>query len=64
MFGLANAPAIPAEDYCSAAAVVANQAIVALVAAAVAASSIAVHSGLADDRIAALQPPALRYFPA
>jgi hypothetical protein len=60
----ANAPANPAEDYCSAVAaavaVVANQAVAVLVAAG-AVSSTAVHSGLAAGRIAALQRPVLRY---
>jgi hypothetical protein len=60
-FGLANASANSAADYCSAVAaaavaVVANQAV----AAAGAASSTAVHSGSVDGRIAEPKPPALR----
>jgi uncharacterized protein YsxB (DUF464 family) len=64
----ANGRANSAEDYCSAVAaavaVVANQGVAALVAAAEAASSTAVHSGWAAGRIAALQRPVLRYSPA
>ena len=64
----ANAPANSAEDYCSvvaaAVAVVANQGVAVLVAAAWAVSSTAVHSGWAAGRIAALQGPVLRYSPA
>ena len=55
-----------AEDYCSAVAaavaVVANQAVAVLVAAG-AVSSTAVHFGLAAGRIAALQSQVLRYTP-
>lgn len=63
----ANAPANSAEDYCSAVAaavaVVANRVVAVLVAAG-AVSSTAVHSGWAAGRIAALQRPVLRYSPA
>jgi hypothetical protein len=63
----ANGSANSAEDYCSAVAaavvVVANQVVAVLVAAG-AVSSTAVHSGLAAGRIAALQRPVLRYSPA
>jgi len=61
---LPNALANSAEDYCSVAAVVAvvaNQAVAVLVAAG-AVSSTAVHSGLAAGRIVAMQPPVLRHY--